>query len=83
MASPSHSAETINISDTPVLLNVNMANVTKLTASNYIMWSRQVHALLDGYDLAGYLDGSVIVPTLTLTADGVISENPAYVIWKR
>ncbi|KAF8093474.1 hypothetical protein N665_0383s0102 [Sinapis alba] len=51
--SPATSAETINVSDMPVLMNVNMANVTKLTPSNYIMWNCQVHALLDGYNLAG------------------------------
>lgn len=44
------------------LLNVNMANITKLSASNYLMWSRQVNALLDGYDLASFIDGSSSLP---------------------
>ena len=47
------------------------------------MWSRQVHALLDGYDLAGYLDGSVIIPPPTNTVDGVTTPNPEYTLWKR
>lgn len=42
-----------------------------------------MQALLDGYDLAGYLDGSVIVPPPTLTVDDVVSANTAYVLWKR
>lgn len=81
--SPASSTETIVVSETKSLLNVNMTNVTKLTASNFLMWSRQVSALLDGYDLAGYLDGSVIIPPETITTDGVLTANPAYTIWKR
>lgn len=81
--SPASISETIVVSNTTHLLNVNMTNVTKLTASNFLMWSRQVHALLDGYDLAGFIDGSSIMPLPTLTTDGVISTNPDYVLWKR
>ncbi|CAN7021996.1 unnamed protein product [Brassica rapa subsp. trilocularis] len=47
------------------------------------MWSRQVHALLDGYDLAGYIDGSSVPPSPTLNNDGVLSTNPDFTIWKR
>ncbi|KFK35349.1 hypothetical protein AALP_AA5G273100 [Arabis alpina] len=38
--------ETISISASPTLLNVNMTNVTKLTSTNFLMWSRQL-ALMD------------------------------------
>lgn len=48
--------ETVTINNQTVL-NVNMFNVAKLTNTNYLMWSHQVHALFDGYELAGYLDG--------------------------
>lgn len=82
-ASPVSSHETIAISDTPSLLNVNMTNITKLTATNFLMWSRQVQALLDNYDLFGYLDGSTAIPPPTNTTDGVITENLAYLLWKR
>lgn len=81
--SPASSNETIVVSETKTLLNLNMTNVTKLTSSNFLMWSRQVLALLDGYDLAGYLDGSVIVPPETNNTDGVLTANPAYTLWKR
>lgn len=48
------------------------------------MWSRQVHALLDGYDMFGYVDGSVVVPAATITGDdGTISTNPSFTLWKR
>lgn len=65
------------------LLNVNMTNVTRLNTNNYIMWSRQVHALLDGYDLASFLDVSKHGPEPVLTLDGTSIENPAYVMHKR
>ncbi|BAB10876.1 polyprotein [Arabidopsis thaliana] len=60
-----------------------MSNVTKLTSTNFLMWRRQVHALLDGYDLAGYVDGSIEEPHTTVTVHGVTSPNPEYKLWKR
>lgn len=77
-----HTAEIIT-ADKQTLLNVNMSNVTKLTTSNYLMWSLQVHALLDGYNLAGYLDGTTPPPPDTIITDGVPAPNPALAIWKR
>lgn len=82
-STPIASSETIAVSASPTLLIVNMKNATKLIASNFMMWSRQVHTLLDGYDLAGHLDGSAIVPKPTLTTAGVTSVNPVYTMWKR
>ncbi|KAG7582826.1 Integrase catalytic core [Arabidopsis suecica] len=65
------------------LLNVNMSNITKLTAINYMTWSLQVHSLLDGYDLAGYVDGSSLPPDQTLTVNARATPNPAYTLWRR
>jgi len=81
--SPVSTNETILVSNGQNLLNINMINVTKLTASNFLMWSRQVHALLDGYDLAGHLDGSAVLPTPTNTVDGDVHANLDYIMWKR
>lgn len=81
--SQASSNETIVVPNATNLLNVNMTNVTKLTASNFLMWSRQVHALLDGYDLAGFIDGSMVTPPPTLTTADVITVNPAYTLWKQ
>lgn len=61
-----------------------MMNVTKLTASNFLMWSRQVHALLEGYDLVGFIDGSLEIPPATITNDAAETiVNPLYTMWKR
>ena len=65
------------------LLNINMTNIVKLTATNYLVWSRQVHALLDGYELASHLDESTPQPEPTITVDDVTSPNPAFTLWKR
>ena len=73
----------INNTNTQNLLTLNMTNVSKLTATNYLMWSLQIHALLDGYDLAGYVDGSITVPPAIVTIDDQVSVNPAHTLWKR
>ncbi|CAA7049059.1 unnamed protein product [Microthlaspi erraticum] len=65
------------------LLHINMSNITKLTSTNYITRSVQIHALLDGYDLASHIDGTTLPPPLTITTDGVSVPNPAYTKWKR
>lgn len=57
------------VTNSQTLLTINMTNVTKLTSSNYLMWSLQIHALLDGYDLAGHLDGTTAAPVATITTD--------------
>lgn len=68
---------------TQSILNVNMMNATKLNSTNYITWSLQVHSLLDGHDLAGYIDGSVLAPTQTLTTNNQTRPNPDYAKWRR
>lgn len=77
------SADTVVINNSQQLLNANMTNVTKLNTTNYLMWSKQVHALLDGYELAGYIDGTLTVPTPTVTTDGALAVNPEFTRWKR
>ncbi|XP_010480847.1 PREDICTED: uncharacterized protein LOC104759636 [Camelina sativa] len=79
--SPS-TGEVITNGTTPLFI-VNTGNVTKLTDTNYLMWSLQIHALVDGYELAGYLDGSTIAPPPTVTTGTISIPNPYFVIWKR
>ena len=81
--SPASSTETIIVSNTRTLLNVDMANITKVTSTNFIMWKRQVNSLLDGYGLAGHVEGSIEIPPPTLTVDGQVTINNEYSLWKR
>lgn len=63
------------------LLSVNMSSVTKLTHQNYLMWERQVRALLEGHELQQFIDGSDGVPAPTIQVNGVTTPNPAYTPW--
>lgn len=65
------------------VLNINMINITKLTTTNFMTWNLQVHALLDGYDVSGYLDGSIPAPDQMITVDGQSVPNPDYTKWRR
>ena len=65
------------------LLNVNMVTITKLTSMNYMTWSLQVHALLDGYDLAGYIDCTKPSPAPTTTVNDEVTANPEFNKWRR
>lgn len=82
MSAPPTITETITTNN-KTLLTINMTNVTKLTQENYLMWKLQVHALIDGYGLAGHLDGSTEIPPATTVIDTVATPNPDFVVWKR
>ncbi|XP_010495801.1 PREDICTED: uncharacterized protein LOC104772943 [Camelina sativa] len=79
--SPS-TGEVITTATTPLFI-VNTGHVTKLNNTNYLMWSLQIHALVDGYELAGYLDGSTAAPPLTVTTGATSIPNPEFALWKR
>lgn len=53
----------------------------KLTSTDYM--SLQVHALLDGYDLAGHIDGTTPAPDETITLDANTTVNPDFTKWRR
>lgn len=73
----------VSVTPTLTLLHINMTNVTKLNDSIYLMWSRQIYALLDGYAFVGHLDGSLVVPALTVVVNDTHIVNPDYILWKR
>lgn len=60
-----------------------MSSVTKLTNVNYLMWSKQVTALLEGHELHTFLGESDQVPPTTITVDGQLTVNPAFAAWRR
>lgn len=59
-----------------------MYSVSKLSATNYLMWSLEVHALVDGYVYIGHLDGSTVIPSPMITVDGETRTNQEHMIWK-
>lgn len=52
---------------------------TKLTQTNFVVWRRQLFSTLIGYDLLGYVDGTIQPPPKQL--DNI--PNPAYSKWYR
>ena len=87
MANDSSSAETTTVFNTQnlanTLLTVNMSNITKLTNTNYLMWSKQICAFLEGLELHGFLNGASAISPFITTAEGQSNPNPAYAPWRR
>ncbi|XP_019100935.1 PREDICTED: uncharacterized protein LOC109132926 [Camelina sativa] len=71
------------VDSTQGLLNINMMNIAKLTSTNYLTWSLQVHSLLDGYDLVGYIDGTSAPQEQTIGSTTPPTPNPSYAKWRR
>lgn len=65
---------------------VSFPEVTKLQPTNYLNWKNQIEALLDGYDLLQFVDGTYPVPpeTITTTATPPVTKpNPEFTYWRR
>ncbi|XP_071741161.1 uncharacterized protein [Rutidosis leptorrhynchoides] len=52
---------------------------TKLTQSNFVVWRRQLFSTLIGFDILGYVDGTITSPPKTLEN----KPNPSYLQWYR
>ncbi|CAL9074921.1 unnamed protein product, partial [Musa textilis] len=75
-------------SQSPSLITINAAALIpfKLSKSgNYASWRAQFSNLLFGYDLIGYIDGSLHCPPAVLNSPGGSSPipNPAHKLWLR
>lgn len=64
------------------LLSINKSNITKLNVSKYLMWSPQIHALFDVYDLSSFLDGSKPTTPAVITVENKETPNPEYILTK-
>lgn len=65
------------------VLSLNMANATKLTTTNYIVWSQQIQFLFEGYELQTLISPDVEVPSAIVTENGLTKPNPLKTHWKR
>ncbi|XP_019459910.1 PREDICTED: uncharacterized protein LOC109359668 [Lupinus angustifolius] len=66
--------------DKLVILNVGSQLYIKLDGENYSAWRLQFISLLMGYDLLGYINGSIICPPKHLDEKSSLI-NPAYTHW--
>ncbi|GAV77105.1 UBN2_3 domain-containing protein, partial [Cephalotus follicularis] len=64
----------------PSISNIHHFLSIKLTSTNNLIWRSQLLALLRGYDLLSFIDGTTHPPMKTLD-DG--SLNPAYKTWHK
>ena len=63
-----------------------LSHINPLTTINYLNWERQVEAILDGFDLFKYPDGSHKPPFETIMnteTSVVLIPNPTFLTWKR
>ena len=51
---------------TKPLTMIIILNSIKLTSTNYLSWKLQMEAILIGYDLHKFIDGSYTAPTTTV-----------------
>ncbi|KAL6330019.1 hypothetical protein AAG906_039934 [Vitis piasezkii] len=68
---------------TKPLTMITIHNSIKLTPTNYLSWKTQMEAILIGYDLQKFIDGSHPTPPTTITTNNVVSTNLAYQTWLR
>ena len=83
-SSSKHSETTVvfNITDPKsTLISLNMSNVTKLTASNFITWRLQISSLLEAHELHCFItDDDQPPPVAIPTTDGQSQTNPNFTL---
>jgi hypothetical protein len=75
-------AETSSSVDKLIILNAGSQLCIKLDGDNYPAWRIQFMALLTGYDLMGYVDGTKPCPSKHLE-NNTTAVNPAFTHWVR
>ncbi|KAA8529815.1 hypothetical protein F0562_034328 [Nyssa sinensis] len=70
-----------------LISNLNSIVTIKLDSTNYLTWKAQISAALDVYDLLGYVDGSIPMPSeqIEVTVGDAAQRvaNPRFTEWKR
>ncbi|XP_021803018.1 uncharacterized protein LOC110747119, partial [Prunus avium] len=76
---PSSSVISTDTSNSLISINATAQLPVKLTPLNYLSWHAQFNALLLGYDLLGYIDGTHSCPPKPATA----SPTSPHTLWVR
>ncbi|KAH0725470.1 hypothetical protein KY284_001335 [Solanum tuberosum] len=73
-----------NISDSKTVVQFNPVTQLpiKLAGShNFSFWKAQVSMLMCGHNLFGHIDGTIPIPSKTISENNLEVANPAYVSW--
>ena len=62
-------------------IHISNQNTIKLTSTNYLSWKLQIEALLIGYDLQKFIDGSHPCPPTPITTNNTTIPNLKYHTW--
>ncbi|OMO85946.1 hypothetical protein COLO4_21367 [Corchorus olitorius] len=65
----------------PVAINASAQLPLKLTLKNFVSWRAQFDALLMGFNLEGYVEGTTQPPPKEIQKDGKTVSNPDYNFW--
>jgi hypothetical protein len=82
MTTPTNSSD-IHHEVSLITINTIAQTPLKLTSINYISWKLQFEMLFIGYDLIGYIDGSIPYSPNTITTDNHTFPNPSHKLWIR
>ncbi|KAG8501432.1 hypothetical protein CXB51_003747 [Gossypium anomalum] len=56
----------------------------KLTEANFLLWKHQLLLILEGYDLEGFVQGTIPIPSPFIAgADGHLVDNPLFLTHKK
>ncbi|KAG8473394.1 hypothetical protein CXB51_035704 [Gossypium anomalum] len=59
-------------------------DMVKLSEQNYLLWKHQILLILEGYELEGYVLGTISVPSpLIPRPDGQFVPNPSFLLYKK
>lgn len=65
------------------IINIAHHNIAKLNSTNYLPWKLQTEAILVGYDLYKYINGSYPCPSSIVCTNNIDTPNPDYLPWVR
>ncbi|XP_015162312.1 uncharacterized protein [Solanum tuberosum] len=79
---PNTSVVNADISGSKIIVQFNLVTqlLIKLAGShNFSLWKAQLSMLMRGHNLFGHLDGSIPIPSKTISKNNLEVSNPAYV----
>ncbi|KAK5843273.1 hypothetical protein PVK06_005725 [Gossypium arboreum] len=68
----------------PTVYYFSKHDTIKLTENNFLLWKHQLLLILEGYDLEGFVQGTIPVPSHFIPrADGQLIDNPVFLTNKK